>query len=163
MPGKLRCDLINFNEPTTVQALIEVLTELASNESNLHRLDVRGTYYFSIPDGPLTSDAGWYIICDEEQRPIYVGTATNLNGRLNTSDGSRDNFANLKRPYDDTRNFIKAFVSSRILRSLFVITIPEPAVCQRISVQTPLSKQDRENIEKVLSIFSTRIVEPMYI
>ena len=44
MPGKLRCDLINFNEPTTVQALIEALTDLAFDASNIHRLDVSGTY-----------------------------------------------------------------------------------------------------------------------
>jgi hypothetical protein len=162
VPGKLRCDDINFNEPKMIQALIDALIDVACNESNVHRLEVRGTYYFSILDGPLASDAGWYLICDENQRPIYVGTATNLNRRLNTKDGSRDNFANPKRVSDDARNFIKAFVSLGVLRSLFVITISEPDVCRRIGVKPPLSKRDRENIEKVLSIFRVRIVEPIF-
>jgi hypothetical protein len=55
-PGRLRCDTINLNEPATVQSLIQGLIDLALDDTNIHRLDVRGTYHFTIPNGPITSE-----------------------------------------------------------------------------------------------------------
>lgn len=158
MPGKLRYDTIDLNQPVIVQNLLQAVIALTRNSANIHPLNVEGKYYFTIPTGAITSEAGWYIICDEEQHPMYVGTATNLNGRLNTKDGSRDNFANPQRKSDDARNFIKAFASAGVIRTLSVITIPEPELCQQLAIQPPLSKRDRENIEKVLGIFRTTVV-----
>lgn len=157
MPGRLRCDTINLNELTTVLRLVEVLTNLARDELNTWRLNIKSKYHFSISNGSITSGAGWYIICDEDRRPIYVGAATNLNSRLNTDSGSRDNFANPKRTSDPVRNFIKAFVLG-MLHSLFVTTISELSVCQQMGIEPPLTKRDRQNIEKVLSIFRVQIV-----
>ncbi len=158
MPGKLRCDAIDLNQPVVVQRLLHALINLARSSANIHPLNIHGKYYFTVPTGPITSEAGWYIICDEKRHPIYVGTAANLNSRLNTKDGSRDNFANPQRRTDDARNFIKKFVSTGAINTLSVITVPEPTLCEQAVIRPPLSKLDRKNIEKVLSIFRVAII-----
>ena len=158
MPGRLRCNVVDLNKPATVKALLGALTSLARNKGNIFQFVIQNDYYFSIPAGAITSQAGWYVICDAQGRPIYVGTATNLNSRLNTKDGSLDNFANSQRSSDDARNFIKAFTSSGTISSLSVVVIAEPALCQQLGIQPPLSKLDRGNIEKVLSIFRATVV-----
>ena len=57
----------------------------------------------------LPGEAGWYIILEGTQ-PLYVGKTGNLDARLNTDNGSRDNFGNNKRQSDSERNFIKKFI-----------------------------------------------------
>jgi hypothetical protein len=94
MPGRLRCDRINLNDQQAVIALLEALAKEASKRSNLHELQVQGRYYFGVSDGVAPASPGWYVICDENRRPLYVAEADNLDKRLNSRDGSRDNFAN---------------------------------------------------------------------
>ncbi len=158
MPGILRCALIDLNDEQISAELLEVLATEASMSSNLHRLKVQGRYYFNAPEGSIPSSAGWYIICDGKRRPIYVGKAQNLNKRLNTLDGSRDNFANPKRTKDPVRNFIKVFATSNLIQYLLVITICEDAICLRLGINPPLSRLDRDNIEKVLGLLRDRVV-----
>ncbi len=156
MPGILRCDRINLNERNTVSAVVRVLTELARNESNRADLQVSGTYYFSTPSRSISPHPGWYIICDQDHRSLYAGKAENLNSRLNSRDGSRDNFANPQRCQDPVRNFIKRFLSSGVILTLYVITIPESVFCSALGVDPPLSDLDRGNVEKVLGVFRVR-------
>jgi hypothetical protein len=122
-------------------------------------LEVVGRYYFSTPGVELPAIPGWYIICDHEQTPLYVGEATNLQNRLNSNDGSRDNFANPERSQDPARNFIKRFSSSGVLSSLCVIVIRETSICAEMGIAGPLSDIDRGNIEKVLGLFRERVCE----
>ncbi len=158
VPGTLRCDRINLNEPAIINCLLEVLEAAAGKPSSWSMLEVSGRYYFSTPGRGLPAVGGWYIICDETRRPLYVGTAENLKNRLNSRDGSRDNFANPKRSQDSVRNFVKAFHSTGILPELQVLVVPEQSVCDRLGVPSPLSDLDRGNVEKVLGLFRERIV-----
>ena len=161
MPGKLRCDSLDFGIPSVVRGVITALTSVALVPENWHRLEVVKRYYFSTPDHPLTTSAGWYVICDPGYRPLYVGTATNLNHRLNSEDGSRDGFANPKRLSDPERNFIKALVSSGFLDSLQVLVIPETLLGPFIQAEPPLNKLDRENVEKILNLFRETVLSPV--
>ena len=156
MPGILRCQNVNLNDPVVVRRVINALGDLAAQSK--HSLEVRGTYHFAIPSGPITTVAGWYVICDESGEPLYVGTAENVDARLNSEPGSRDGFANPKRTSDPVRNFIKSFFKNGVLPSLSVITLSEPALCARIGIKAPLPKRDRENVEKVIDVFRTRIL-----
>ena len=156
MPGRLRYDDLDVNDRALVERVIEALTSLAGDSHNRHALEVSKRYYFSTPNNPLASDAGWYIICDASH-PLYVGTAENLNARLNSENGSRDQFANPRRMTDSERNFIKSFKSSGLLGPLSVIVIPELVLCSMTGVTAPLTKRDRHNIEKLLNLFRDKV------
>jgi hypothetical protein len=159
MPGVLRCDQPDLNDSAEVTDLLEALKKEAQNSQNLRHLEVRGTYYFTLPEGGISPcAAGWYIICDHEHNPLYIGSAENLNKRLNTPDGSRDIFANPNRTSDPLRNFIKAFVNSSFLSELWVVIITEEALCFHVDADPPLSKLDRGNVEKVICLFREGIV-----
>lgn len=157
MPGRLRFDNIDVTERATVELLLDTLANLARDPDNRYTLEVRKRYYFAVPDGPITTDAGWYVICGGAN-PLYVGTGENLNARLNSENGSRDQFANPKRKSDPERNFIKAFVDASVLKALIVIVIPEPAICSAVGVTSPLTRLDRHNVEKILNLFRDVIV-----
>jgi len=156
MPGRLRCDALPLGETAFLAAVPSLLSDIVSR-SRRYRLEVRGQYYFSIPDGPITSEPGWYIICDANEEALYVGTTENLNGRLNTNVGSIDNFANSNRTSDPERNFVKALASTGILGSLSAVVIPESLFCGATRISGPLTKRDRENVEKCLSIFRVHV------
>lgn len=153
MPGQLRCDALDLSANSMVERLTKALTELARDATNTHRLEVDRRYYFHLPDGSITTKAGWYIICNADHSSLYVGSTNNLNSRLNTDDGSRDNFANPTRTTDPERNFIKAFASKGIIGPLQVVVIPERALCENLNLQGPLTNRDRGNVEKCLNIF----------
>jgi hypothetical protein len=158
MPGKLRCDSLDLSAKLVVKQLLYTLSSLADGSRNWHHLEVRKQYYFATPGKLLSNEAGWYIICDADRCPIYVGIAKNLNVRLNSENGSRDNFANPQRTSDPERNFIKAFVSSGLLGSLEVLVIQETLLCSAMQMPSPLSDRDRKNIEKTINLFRERIL-----
>ncbi len=157
MPGTLRCGDLDLCSPTVFTRVLEALTALVREPRNRYALQLKNRYYFAVPASSLTSEAGWYIIYGSDALPLYVGTAENLNGRLNTENGSRDGFANPQRTSDPERNFIKAFVTAGILSSLSVVVIPESALRSRLGCDEPLSKLDRENLEKMINIFRARL------
>src|SRR5205814_639827 len=103
-------------------------------------------------------EPGWYVVCDESGRALYVGTAENLNARLNSQNGSRDNFADPTRTTDSVRNFIKTFRSAGFLGVLQVLPVTESSICASLGFQCPLSKLDRCNVEKVIGLFRERVV-----
>lgn len=157
MPGRLRFDNLDVTSPSLVRRLLDGLTSLARDPRNRHVLEVRKRYYFAIPDGPIETGAGWYVICDSFG-PLYVGIAENLNARLNSENGSRDQFANPQRTSDPERNFIKSFADRGVLNGLTVIVISEGALCSIVGAVSPLTKRDSQNVEKTLNLFRERVV-----
>jgi hypothetical protein len=157
MPGILRHDELDITDPTVVRRLIDALRSLAAERRRVHQLQVSKRYYFSVPDGPLPSCPGWYVICDESGS-LYVGTAENLEKRLNSPDGSRDQFANPLRTSDSERNLIKAFHDSGVLGDLRVVVLEEPALREMLGLPAALSSRDRHNVEKTLNLFRERVI-----
>lgn len=158
MPGRLKSDELVLDDSDSVRALIGALGELAGEAARHHRMTVSKRYYFKVPDG-LPDTPGWYVI-RSAGHSLYVGTAENLNLRLNSENGSRDQFANPKRESDSERNFIKSFSDVGVLDELWVIAIDEPALVERLQLSAPLTRRDRHNVEKVLNLFREFILVP---
>ncbi len=128
-------------------SLNKKVQQILDDPNNYFHLEYKEPYYFSILHQNFTRESGWYIIlCNSN--PIYVGFAGDLNKRLNTDDGSRDNFGNPgKRSYSQ-RNFLKKYMELHILES--------PVVCIVRTHQLGyegLTGLDRKNIEKHLNIW----------
>ena len=121
------------------------IQHILDDPKNYFSLSHTKNYYFSTP-ASLPVESGWYIIlCDNS--PIYVGKAENLNGRLNTENGSRDQFANPLRSSDIERNFIKKYTELGLIQPLRVCILRES------SLDVPMTDLDRNNIEKHLNIW----------
>ena len=101
----------------------------------------------------ITNNPGWYIVLDKNKKALYVGKAENLNHRLNSEDGSRDQFANPQRTSDIARNFIKKFLDIGVFDALFLCPIDEKDFCEALKVDYPLKNVDRNNIEKIINLF----------
>jgi hypothetical protein len=113
--GNLKTFRYNLNDSAIVNGLLEKLrNHIAASEESDNRLVHSPRYFFSLPDGSIAPDAGWYIILDGKT-PLYVGTSYNLNSRLNSPSGSVDNFARRARIKDSERNFIKKFSGPPLL------------------------------------------------
>jgi hypothetical protein len=118
-----------------------------------------GKYYFSIPPESITHDAGWYIIrAGNDDKPIYVGKAKDLNHHLNTKDGTRDNFANHQRGTDDARNIIKKLVMLGAIAPLSVYIVPAQLLCQKVGLTPLLPDRELGNVEKVLNLFRSNLL-----
>jgi len=90
----------------------------------------------------------------EGKKPLYAGKADDLNKRLNTNNGSIDNFANKRRKADSERNFLKKFAELNILLNLRVCIIKERDVCLELNIDpNTLTDLDRKNVEKLINIF----------
>ena len=152
--GTLRVHQIDLNDAKVVNVLKRALQKLVNNPLFYHSLKFKPRYYFEVPDGFLPSERGWYIILDPDRKPTYVGKADDLNARLNTNNGSIDNFANQKRTSDPERNFIKRFMELNVLSELRVCVIMERDLCLGLRLDSnKLSDLDRGNIEKLINIF----------
>lgn len=158
MPGILRCDRLDLNNAAVVRRLLDAAAAQARDASQWSALEVTGRYYFSTPGRNLPDAPGWYIICDQTGSPLYVGGADNLNKRLNSRDGTRDNFANPQRSQDPVRNFIKAFQTSGVIAGLQVLFFLESSICAALGISGRLSELDRSNIEKVIGLFREQLV-----
>lgn len=151
--GDLIVNTIDFNNSTVVDNLRKVIGKLIQNPSGYCLLRFKPPYYFEVPTGQIPSESGWYIIL-EGKKPLYAGKAGDLNRRLNTNNGSRDNFANKGRRFDPERNFIKEFAELNILSNLRVCIIKEKDVCSELNINpNGLTDLDRGNIEKLINIF----------
>ena len=159
MPGRLRCDSLDMDSPEIVQGLIATLALLAREPSSHHALEVSKRYYFKVPDGPLSSGPGWYVI-RAGGRSLYVGTAENLDSRLNSENGSRDQFANPQRTSDPERNFIKALCDSGVIGPLSVAVVEEARLSDALELSCELTKRDRHNVEKILNLFRESVLPP---
>ncbi len=144
--GTLKCGNINFNDAKEIEVLQAKIQLMLGDAKNYYPLEHSKHYYFSTC-APLPTESGWYIILNGIS-PIYVGKAEDLNKRLNTENGSRDQFANPQRASDIERNFIKKFTELGLIRPLRVCIITETG----LGIQ-PLTDLDRGNIEKHLNIW----------
>ena len=151
MPGVLRCGVLDMSSPAIVARVINTVKTIARNASNKYKLATDG-FGFNITGGNITSDSGWYIICTEGNMPIYVGKANNLNNRLNTPEGSLDNFAARQRKTDSERNFIKLLLKHNAFKSLYVVVIPKLELEKELKLKTTLNDIDQGNIEKCINI-----------
>ena len=143
--GILRCGTIDFNDAKQIQILQAKIQLILEDPKNYYLLEHTKHYYFSTPV-PLPTESGWYIILNGTS-PIYVGKAEDLNKRLNTKNGSRDQFANPQRSSDIERNFIKKYAELGMIRSFRICIIAESS----LGIQ-PLTDLDRGNMEKHLNI-----------
>jgi hypothetical protein len=151
--GILVADQIDLNDVNVVNKLRLAIQNLINNPSRYYPLRFKSLYYFEIPNASLPPTKGWYIILDGTV-PIYAGKANDLNARLNTNNGSIDNFANKTRASDSKRNFIKKFDELNIFRELRVCIIQERELFSEFaSNPTELTDLDRTNIEKIIDIF----------
>lgn len=156
MSGILKCDKINLNDPNVVLKLKNKLKGVIK-ESEFYQLHVSKKYYFRL-DEEITDNPGWYVIL-ESKNPLYVGKAENLNSRLNTENGSRDQFANPQRTSDPERNILKKFNDIGVFEALTVCPINEEKLCKKMLIEFPLSDLDRNNIEKFINIFRTSLFQ----
>lgn len=69
---------------------------MVRNPDSYYSLGFKHPNYFKTIDRQPPEEKGWYIIL-HDGKAIYVGIADNLNSRLNSDNGSRDNFGNPKR------------------------------------------------------------------
>jgi hypothetical protein len=151
--GNLSVNRIDLNNPIVVDNLLKTIDGLVQNPSNYHKLRFKKPHYFEITMGKIPSESGWYIIL-ESKSPLYVGKADDLDKRLNTDNGSRDNFGNNKRESDSKRNFIKKFAELNIISNLRVCLIKEKDLCTESNIDSnDLSPIDKGNIEKLIDIF----------
>lgn len=153
--GKLKVDRINLNDASVVEKLKNIIDQLVRISLSYYPLRFKPQYYFEISNRQLPSERGWYVVLDG-RKPLYTGKADNLNVRLNTNNGSIDNFANRKRVSDSERNFIKKFDELRIIGNLRICIVREADLCLRLNTNADdLTDLDRGNIEKTINIFRT--------
>lgn len=139
----LKTDAVNVNDPEGVRTLLAGFAEFVSDRGHYRPLKVKnGAYFSTLPDA-LPTEAGWYVIV-AGGRPVYVGEADSLNARLNSDNGSRDNFMNPQRPSDSERNFVKKLSDAGLLPKLEVWFVTEkdlsesqlPYLCQVLTEGT---------------------------
>ena len=150
MPGKLRCNKIDLNDKTAVE---KVLKALANVEKRCYDLMIHDRYHFRLKGGVVPTESGWYVILDNKDQPLYVGEAKNLDYRLNTNDGSKDNFANPQRQSDPERDFIKKFNQIGAIPELKVFIITERELATKLGIHDKLPNLDRKNIEKLINLY----------
>ncbi len=150
--GTLKVGALDFNEVQTLEAVRAAIAEIAGRAESYRVLRLRGPHYFEVTGSRLPSEPGWYIILDGTQ-PLYVGKTNNLDARLNTDDGSRDNFGNHARTHDPMRNFIKKFIEIGAVEAPRVCIVRRSELATALGMpESRLSARDAGNIEKVINL-----------
>ena len=150
--GTLKVGALDFNEVQTVEAVRTAIAEIASRAESYRCLRFKSPNYFSAIGSGLPSEPGWYIILNGRQ-PLYVGKTDNLDGRLNTDDGSRDQFGDPTRTSDPVRNFIKKFIEIGAVERPRVCIVRRSELAAALGMpESQLSKLDAGNIEKVINL-----------
>ena len=150
--GTLKVGALDFNEVQTLEAVRTVVAEIASQAGSYRGLRFKSPNYFEAIGSQLPSEPGWYIILDGRQ-PLYVGKTDNLDGRLNTDDGSRDQFGDPTRTSDPVRNFIKKFIEIGAVKTPRACIVRRSELAAALGMpESRLSKLDAGNIEKVISL-----------
>jgi hypothetical protein len=153
-------DAVNVNDLKTVRALLAGFNQFIHEPEHYLPLRIKNGAYFSTSPNTLPTEAGWYVII-AGKRPLYVGEADSLDGRLNSDNGCRDNFLNSQRKTDPERNFIKKLSDSKFFPDLTVWFVTERDLSNRVEIKMPLSSLDRCNIEKILNICRGELQEWM--
>ncbi|MCZ0942127.1 MAG: hypothetical protein OXJ53_03620 [Gammaproteobacteria bacterium] len=155
--GTLKVGALDFNDIGTVEVVRDAIAEMASRPDSYHALQFKSSYYFQVTDLQLPSEAGWYIILDGTL-PLYVGQANNLNARLNTSQGSTDNFGQSDRTSDPERNFIKKFIEVGVIQTPRVCIIRSSELAAAVGTpESRLTNTDKGNIEKFINLMRNGI------
>jgi hypothetical protein len=144
---------VNFNDLNVVALFEKVIQAALDRSATYFPLRFKPRFYFSAPPGTVfPSEGGWYIIL-AGRTPVYVGQADDLNSRLNSNQGSLDNFAKKDRTSDAERNFVKRFAEIGRVPDLRVCLITRAALASGLDIPgRPFGKVDVDNIEKVLNI-----------
>jgi len=116
--GNLIIGKIDLNNSRQVRQIIKTIKKLVKNSHNYYQLNCEPPYYFKLQNGEdklkeLKEKSGWYIILNRN-KPLYIGQTDDFYKRLNTENGTLDNFNNPKRKSDPERNFIKKFSELKI-------------------------------------------------
>ena len=152
--GTLKVGNLDFNNSNFLKYFCRIIQSLLDDPNNYYLLSHTDQYYFST-NRSAPQEAGWYIILDGTI-PLYVGRSDDINKRLNTKNGSLDNFNNPQRESDPERNFIKKYIELGLIKCPRVCVILEKDLirhftrCFNIS---SLSNLDKKNIEKHLNIW----------
>ena len=155
--GTLKVGALDFNEAQTLEAVRAAIAEIASRVESYRGLRFKSPYYFEITGSRPPSEPGWYIILDGRQ-PLYVGKTKNLDTRLNTDNGSRDQFGDPTRPSDAERNFIKKFIEIGAIEAPRVCIVRRSELAAALGMpESRLSKLDAGNIEKIIHLIRDRI------
>jgi len=150
--GKLIVGNVDFNDKNRIIQLENGLKKTLSHMENYFSLIYKPSFYFSTRGDTMPSTPGWYVLL-EGSFPIYVGMAVDLNSRLNSNNGSSDNFATKNRTSDPERNFVKKLAELGILTNLRVAIITENQLLSYVGDEgVLLNKLDRQNIEKFLNV-----------
>ncbi len=144
---------VNFNDLHVVALFDKVVQASLDRPATYFPLRFKPGFYFSAPPGTaFPSEGGWYIIL-AGRTPVYVGQADDLNSRLNSNQGSLDNFAKKDRTSDAERNFLKRFAEIGLILDLRVCLITRAALSSGLNIPaSTFAKVDVDNIEKVLNI-----------
>ena len=155
--GTLKVDRLDFNEIGMLEAFGTAIEEIAGRPDSYRELRFKPPHYFEVSGSQLPDVPGWYIILDGTQ-PLYVGKTDNLDARLNTDNGSRDDFGNSTRSSDAQRNFIKKFIEIGVFQSPRVCVIRMSDLAAAIGVsERCITKTDVGNIEKVINLIRNGI------
>lgn len=107
--GTLKTGRLDLNDHRDMESCKEALLKIASRQSSYYALRFKPEYYFELPGAKPPRSAGWYVML-EAMTQVYVGRSDNLNSRLNSNQGSTDNFAKKLRTSNSERNFVKKFL-----------------------------------------------------
>jgi len=141
---------VDFNNPIVVRQVLDALCAFATEIKCYRHLQVKNGRYFCIQGDDLPTEAGWYIVL-EKQVPVYAGQTDNLNGRLNSNQGSLDNFANPQRKNDPERNSVTKLSEIGIFTQPRVWFVKERLLADQLGIHS-LGKLDKGNVEKFINL-----------
>jgi len=151
---------IRLDDNVKLLSFLEKVRSLSGDGNHIRELHVKDNYCFSVSNGSIPNGPGWYVIFDKPDQPLYVGQTSDLNMRLNTDDGSRDNIVNLKKNSTPIRNFLKHLKVIGCFNKLSAFFFEVSEVTGYIYDQDQsLLKKDREDVEKILSIFRSQLID----
>ena len=155
--GMLKVGALNFNENGDLDDFFVAIKKIASRPESYFPIQFKRSYYFEVPGSRLPREAGWYVIL-QDTKPLYVGKADNLDKRLNTNEGSTDDFGKQIRTYDSERNFIKKFIEIGAIGTPRVCIILRSELGSLLGVSDQcFTETDNRNVEKVLNIMRNGI------
>ena len=141
---------INLNQSAITANILSVFKNYVKLPEHYRPLQVHRHSYFQIEHN-LPEDTGWYVILTGGV-PVYVGMAQNLNARLNSPNGSLDNFRNSKRMSDPERNLIKKLHTVDFFPSLNVWFLTAHELKDGIGLVENLNEIDVANVKKFLNL-----------
>lgn len=151
MPPSLVVEKINFNDRQVADRILNFFKTQAARPEAYVELKIKNGLYFQVTDAEVPGEPGWYVVL-YDQLPIYVGKAGDLNNRLNTTNGSLDNFAKSTRTSDPERNFIKKLHDLKFFEELRLWFVKVKDLTNALRIEGRLHEPDLGNVEKFLNL-----------